>query len=161
MVAIARQGGKPVWGEPATAAGPLEGLVVRLIKPHQLALDPALKRNGQKCGRFLSVRGATRLPVDLSIATPESWGNQPAIRTGNVDFSRLLVTSCHDGGCMPDRMFQRDGYLWRSAPVDEQEGVDCPEVSDFFRALGLPVVPPTERNADTARRLRKGPGVAR
>jgi hypothetical protein len=36
-----------------------------------------------------------------------------------------------------------------------------PTEEDYFRELGLPLVPPAERNADTALRLRKELSVAR
>lgn len=155
LVAIAKRGGKPVWGEPATAAGLLDAMVARLIQSRELPLDPSLKRNGPRYKRFLYVRGATRLPVDLFIVTPENWGNQLVIRTGNADFSHRLVTPMAQGGFMPDGMWQKDGYLWRAKDTEEGEIVPCPEEASFFAALGLSVVPPAERNADTALRLRQ------
>jgi DNA polymerase/3'-5' exonuclease PolX len=155
LVAIAKQGGRPVWGEPATAAGPLEGLVARLLQTRQLALDPALKRLGAKYKRLLYIRGAIRLPVDLFIVAPENWGNQLVIRTGNAEWSHLLVTPRRQGGFMPDDMWHKDGYLWRAKDCEEGEVVPCPEESDFFREMGLPLAPPADRNADTALRLRR------
>jgi DNA polymerase/3'-5' exonuclease PolX len=155
LVAIAKQGGRPVWGEPATAAGPLEGLVARLLQSRQLALDPALKRNGSKMKRLLYTRGAIRLPVDLFIVTPQNWGNQLVIRTGNAEWSHLLVTPRRQGGFMPDDMWHKDGYLWRAKDCEEGEVVPCPEEADFFREMGLPLAPPADRNADTALRLRR------
>jgi hypothetical protein len=77
-----------------------------------------------------------------------------AIRTGNAEFSHLLVKQVDLGGLMPEGMHHADGFLWRYG-----ERVPCPTEEAFFQALGLPLVPPAERNADTALRLRKEPGA--
>jgi DNA polymerase/3'-5' exonuclease PolX len=155
IVLIPKRGGKPVWGEPLTGVGQFEALVGSLMRTHQLALDPTLKRNGPKMKRLLYIRGAIRLPVDLFIVTPQNWGNQLVIRTGNAEWSHLLVTPRHRGGFMPDDMWHKDGSLWRAKDCEEGEVVPCPDEETFLAALGLPPVPPAERNADTALRLRR------
>lgn len=157
IVCVPKRGGRPVWGEPLTAAGGFEALIGRLVRTNQLTFDPSLKRNGAKYKRLVYTRGAVRLPVDLFIADPsgENFGNLLAIRTGDAEFSRLLVTPRPKGGFMPDDMWQRDGYLWQAADTERGERVPCPTEEAFFARLGLPLVAPTERNMETAARLRR------
>jgi DNA polymerase/3'-5' exonuclease PolX len=104
------------------------------------------------------------MPVELHIADRERWGSVLAIRTGNAEFSHLLVTSRSEGGAMPFRMRQADGGLqrlleWQEyGPDPEQyaeprwEAVATPEEADYFTALGLPWIEPFRRNRSVLRR---------
>jgi DNA polymerase/3'-5' exonuclease PolX len=141
---------RPVFGEASSALPPLEALVAELVRTRQLEYDPHLKRAGAKYKRLRVLHRGEWLPIDLFIVHPDAFGNQLAIRTGNAEWSHLLVTQVGLGGLMPEEMHHADGFLWRYG-----EPVPCPDEESFFAALGLPVVPPAERNADTARRLRQ------
>lgn len=94
--------------------------------------------------------------IDLYTAEPGNWGNILAIRTGNADFSHALVTPrsmqpfATDGklmpGLKPSYLKQDGGYLWHA-----EERIECLEEEDFFKALGVPFVEPSKRNAETVR----------
>lgn len=89
-------------------------------------------------------RLAESVPLDLFMVTRETWGAQLAIRTGDREFSHMLVTPA-PSGAMPPGMRLQDGRLRRGEQV-----LDTPEEPDFFAALELPLLPPYER---TRRRL--------
>jgi hypothetical protein len=81
----------------------------------------------------------------------DSFGYQLAIRTGDATFSHQLVTKQSEGGLMPKGYFHHGGYLKHL----ERGAIPVPTEADYSAELGLPLVPPAERNADTALRLRK------
>lgn len=83
------------------------------------------------------------VPFDLFIATPETWGVIFTIRTGNADFSHLLVTKQWEGGAMPNDMFVCDGRLWNDHELY------TPEEKDVFKAIGLEWIEPHNRTAET------------
>ena len=99
--------------------------------------------------------------MDLFIAEPGNWGNVLAIRTGNAAFSKGLVTERRSGGLMPPDLYQRDGFLWcrngfgrvRTPPSGSDERLECPTEEAFFAALGLPTLPPAERDEGAVARL--------
>jgi hypothetical protein len=120
-----------------------------------LRYDEDLDRDGLKYKRLkATVHPVVDIPVDLFIANANNWGNILAIRTGDADFSRLLVTQtsvpvlCSDGlkhyGFMPSGFKHSKGYLYwagRLAPVP------CPTEEAFFDALEFKSVPdPSIRN---------------
>jgi DNA polymerase/3'-5' exonuclease PolX len=147
-----RSAGRPAFGDPASALPPLEALCARLVAYGELRLDPQLKRDGPKYKRFVHPRG--KIAIDLFIAAPENFGNQIAIRTGDADFSHLMVTPRHQGGLMPDHLRQSQGFLWSMDDVVEGHIVPCPSEAAFFAELGLPVPHPEHRNAAEIARLR-------
>lgn len=152
IVAIPRPSGRPVFGE--LARTPLDATLARLVREGALRWDTAVRRDGPRYKRLIHVRG--RLPVDLFLAGDDNWGNILAIRTGDADFARLLVTQRRHGGLMPPGMAQAGGRLW--APFEgEPAPVSCPTEEAFFRALGIDFVPaPETRTGDLARQLAKG-----
>lgn len=110
--------------------------------------------NGEKHKKLL-FEGAM---IDLYTAESGNWGNIVAIRTGNADFSRYLVTSRNKGGLLPSHLRQADGYLWNG-----DERIDCPTEELFFAALELHFVEPRHRNDITAKTLarkRMSTGIA-
>lgn len=78
------------------------------------------------------------LPVDLFMATPDTWGCIFALRTGPGDWNTKLVTDCQryyrrvEGG--------RVVYMGRPVPT--------PEEADFLAALGQPWVEPWDRSVE-------------
>jgi len=92
--------------------------------------------------------GDATVPLDLFSCEPGNWGAMLALRTGPDDFSHRLVTPRRFGGAMPENLRQEDGWLRRGGGrITEvvEEKVDTPEESDYFSALGLPMLPPSER----------------
>lgn len=134
-----------LFGEPQPRAL-LDDLLGALIPQRLRWAEP--KRNGARHKRlWVPSHGVA---IDLFLATPENYGNILTIRTGDAEFSHLLVTSRAHGGCMPEGMRQREGYLWRGA-----ERLVCPSEARFFQALGVDTVPePAMRNAAQIHRLR-------
>src|SRR6185437_7509005 len=76
--------------------GALEGAIAQAIRCGVIEWDTELRRNGEKYKRFRA--HGSGICVDFFIADHENFGNILAIRTGNSDFSRLLVTKCSQGG---------------------------------------------------------------
>jgi len=97
--------------------------------------------NGEKHKKIL-FDGAM---IDLYTAEQSNWGNIVAIRTGNAEFSRYLVTPRSKGGLLPSHLKQADGYLWNG-----DQRIDCLTEQAFFAALGLEWVEPEHRNKITA-----------
>lgn len=152
LVAIARPlVARPVFGEACSALPPLEARVAELVRTRQLEFDPHLKRNGPKYKRLRVMVNAQWLPVDLFIVDIDSFGYQLAIRTGDATFSHQLVTRQSEGGLMPKGYFHHGGQMKHL----DRGVIPVPTEEDYFKELGLPLVPPAERNADTALRLRK------
>lgn len=109
--------------------------------------DPKLKRDGDKYKRFV-YRG---MAVDLFIAEPDNLGNILAIRTGNAEFSRALVTQRNQGGLMPSWLRQKDGYLWNG-----NSRLICKTEAGFFDAIGIPFVEARDRNETTVNEIKRG-----
>lgn len=101
----------------------------------------------EKAGeRMLSIRTAMQaLKVELyMVHPPANWFVLLAIRTGPATLGKEAVTRMHqfgrrcDGGRIIDK---RTGYEWPC---------NCEE--DFFRAAGLPCLPPARRDTPEAMR---------
>jgi DNA polymerase/3'-5' exonuclease PolX len=124
-----------------------------------LGWDRVTKRNGDKYKRFWWAvwNPSAGIAIDLFIADERNYGNTLAIRTGNSDFSRLLVTQRIHGGLMRPTMRQRDGYLWAQGDGDAfYQLVPCPEEKHFFAALGVhPIPAPRERDVGCIDGLRR------
>lgn len=104
------------------------------------------------------------ISIDLWITSPERFGATLAIRTGDADFSRLLVTQRHEGGAMPLGLRQMEGGIRRFAGEPSQalrawempdlwEPVDTPDEDAFFGLLGLPTLNPPLRTMANIRKL--------
>lgn len=113
--------------------------------------------------RQLFIRHQRRfIKVDLWITNAHRFGAIYAIRTGDAEFSRMLVTKRREGGAMPDNMRQKNGELQALDPTsyldgeptdDDWQALYTPEESDYFGVLGLPVLNPEERNESNLRKL--------
>jgi DNA polymerase/3'-5' exonuclease PolX len=136
--------------EPPELVSALDRFAETLPKTGDLILDPDLKRNGP---RYKRLRYRSVIAVDLFIVLPPAQlGAVLAIRTGDAEFSHLLVTKRSQGGAMPDRLSQREGALWEGLtllPTDTEEA--------YFEALGLPWLPPSQRTAESLRKLLRKP----
>lgn len=131
----------------------------RLTQDGTLKPDPEVKRNGDKYKRFLVndlSADTPSLAVDLFIAERANFGNIFAIRTGDAEFSRLMMTCREWGGFMPPKMEMRDGFLqqYRGTKAETYARIDCPTEEAFFAALGLPTLPPEQRNLEGVQKLR-------
>lgn len=145
------------------AASKLDARLLTCLTTGLLQWDTTVKRRGERYKRF--VVPGRGVAVDLFIADESNFGNIFAIRTGDADFTKLLVTSRNAGGLMHPAMRQDKGNLWRLySDMDASRCyrrletpviVPCPTEEDFFQALGLPLIPPSERNLSAIAQLRK------
>ncbi len=130
----------------------LDQAIARAVQQRRWRWDEANPANGNQLKRLWVPSEAVK--VELWIAdSPGNYGNLTVIRTGDADFSHLLVTP-RPHGLMPVGMREQGGYLWRGA-----ERLDCPDEPAFFAALGLDQVPePAARTGTLARRLARHVG---
>lgn len=111
---------------------------------HQSLLDERLRtlgitefsKNGERYKQF----SWERMPVDLFVATPETWGCVATIRTGSADFTRWLVTKKRQGGACPEMYQFRDGRIWFGAHAQ-----DTGEEKQVFELLEIAWVEPVAR----------------
>jgi DNA polymerase/3'-5' exonuclease PolX len=132
----------------------LEVLTPRLNKLGRQSLGPQNK--------LLLFKG---FALDLFITDAERWGVTFAIRTGGREFSHVLVTPVNQdakeeetgrslGPGLCPVWLQVKG--WRVRHRSTQEPYDTPEEEDVFRMLGVPLIPPEERDAYLEARLAAG-----
>ncbi|HEY8600084.1 MAG TPA: hypothetical protein VIL85_16725 [Thermomicrobiales bacterium] len=168
-MAVISKPAQPVFGDAASSKSRLDALLARLLLHGDLKLPtPDRRVDGPRQKRFL-IPQAGGVELELWIAdAADNWGNTVAIRTGDYEFSKLLVTQRRDGGCLPNGWMHAHGYLWpfrlkqderarltaRNAP---EPPIACPTEDDFFVALGVPpeLIPhPMARDRKMAERLR-------
>ena len=114
-----------------------------------LEYDRRVKRDGAKYKRFIVNPGTYRsIALDLFIADRHNFGNTLALRTGNAEFSKALVTQRRAGGLMPGYLPQKGGYLWY-----DSDRVDCPTEENFFSRLGIRWIEPQFRDANAVPEL--------
>lgn len=145
----------PTFGDATSALPPLEALCAQLVRFGELSRNSRNPKDGPRYKTFLHPRG--KIAIDLFIADGNNFGNQIAIRTGDAEFSHLMVSQQPAGGLMPRHLRQQRGYLW----ADDGEIVPCPDEAAFFAALGLPVPDPEHRDIREIARLRQALKVAR
>jgi len=120
-------------------------------------LGERLDKNGRRAWGSAMKRATFKgFALDLFTCTPEQWGVTFAIRTGGALFSHALVTARHvevrdesgrsyGGGLCPPWLHFRD---WRVKRTDEAGNpFPTPEEEDVFDLLGVPFIPPQERDA--------------
>lgn len=151
----------------------LEGLMgVVARKDHPTLFKPATRGDaraapwGARQKKLLFRHEGRFLKVDLWITTRARWGSIFAIRTGDADFSHLLVKQRCFGGAMPSNLSQSDGALQHITGRDAEghpiwEPLYTPEESDYFRALDLPVLLPEQRTKANLAELLARPAADR
>lgn len=136
VVAISRKAVAVFGASPVT---PLETTVAILRGEGTMIPRPdKLGRNAWGAKFKRAVWNGT--PFDLFIVTPETWGCQFLIRTGNADFSHKVVTPINIGGLLPPLFNFKDGRLQKAG-----ESIDTPEEIDVFNAIGLDYIEPKRR----------------
>lgn len=126
-----------------------------LVKPLK-GTDGKRPPYGQRYKKLL--HPASGLQVDLfSVLPPEQWGIIFALRTGSREFSIWLVTRARRMNMYVEEGqlhgFDRNEQPWR------QFTIPCPDEESFLQALGLPWIPPQERERPPAPNLGLGPIV--
>jgi len=122
----------------------LDRALIEMQDSRVLEYDQRVKRNGTKYKRFIvQPDSPNAIALDLFIAETGNFGNIYALRTGNSEFSKALVTPRRAGGLMPGHLRQEYGYLWHGG-----ECIDCPTEEAFFAALGIRWIEPQFRDAN-------------
>jgi DNA polymerase/3'-5' exonuclease PolX len=107
-------------------------------------IDPSNPKDGPRYYRLRCRMRDEYVGVNLFAADAAKFGCILMIRTGDADFTRLMVTR-GSHGLMPVDMCQKDGYLWRGDDL-----VPCRTEADYFAAVGVPFVHPSARSVQTA-----------
>ena len=84
--------------------------------------------------------------LDLFLVTPQTWGLQLAVRTGSASFSHKVLAA----------RWSRIGYRGDGGVLYPEDGSDLhgagpvtfAEEEDLFRFLGVPWVPPEQREVE-------------
>lgn len=137
----------------------LELRISRLMEAHpdRLALNWERPANGPRYKRCLFYADAETggsveriaIPLDLFIVLPPAqWGVLLAIRTGDFEFSRALVTARGLGGLCPDQYTFCNGTI-----LDRRTSEPIPVESEaeLFALLGLPEWSPKIRDGQLVR----------
>lgn len=96
---------------------------------------------GSPAGRYTQRRLPSGVILDLFMADRVNYGTILLIRTGDADFSKHVA-----GLLLPEAGFrQRDGYVRKDGVI-----VPTPEEEDVFRLIGLPFIPPEDREGHAA-----------
>lgn len=106
------------------------------------AVNSMKKLKGEPSGRYTQ-RELDGVKVEISMGTPANFGCLQLIRTGNAEFSHLIMKRVLQCG-----LEQRDGYLYNEdkvIPIDDER--------KYFSTLNLPYVEPEHRNADAYRSM--------
>jgi len=95
------------------------------------------KIKGDPTGKYTQrvYKGET---VDIFMVTRRTWAAQLMIRTGDAEFSHLMMKIANKRG-----FEQRDGILYYDG-----RAVDLVEEKDYFAVLDVPYVEPRDRTAD-------------
>ena len=81
--------------------------------------------------------------VELHMASKDNFGIIQAIRTGDGDFSHMLVIRAAKLG-----FIHQDGCLYNA----KEQKLSVPEEDDYFKLLNLPYIQPELRNKDAFRK---------
>lgn len=106
-------------------------------------IDSWEKLKGEATGKYTQ-RLIEKVKVEISIATYDTFPIISLIRTGNSDFTHMLMVWVNKCG-----LEQRDGLLYRDGrqiPIHSEE--------EYFRILDLPFVPPQLRDKDAFRKVK-------
>jgi DNA polymerase (family 10) len=106
-------------------------------------IDSWDKIKGEATGKYTQ-RIVEDAKVEISIATSESYPIICLIRTGNADFTHMLMKRVLRCG-----LEQRDGLLWR----DERQ-IPIRSEEEYFSILDLPFVPPQLRDKDAFKKVK-------
>lgn len=106
-------------------------------------IAPSRSKDGERYKQFVW----EGVPVDLFIATRDTWGCIATIRTGSADFTHWLVTPRNKGGGCFSHLKFHEGRL-----MDGGKALDTSEELLLFAALEQPWVGPVDRNDGRWRR---------
>jgi len=82
------------------------------------------------------------MKLEIAMAHPDNFGNLVLIRTGNADFSHLIMKIALTRG-----FEQKDGFLYRKNQL-----LSIPDERLYFKALDIPFIEPENRDANAFRK---------
>lgn len=137
----------------------LDLLLIGLIAKKRLAPGPGSSDGkkppyGPRYKRLAEPLSGMQVDV-FSVLPPAEWGIIYAVRTGSAHFSHWLATRAIERG-----MRIRDGQLYtydKTMQPWREFTIPCPEEENFFQALGMPWIPPQNREQPPAPNLGLGP----
>lgn len=100
------------------------------------------KIKGEPTGRYTQ-RELDGVKVEISMGTPANFGCLQIIRTGDAEFSHMLMKRVLQCG-----LEQRDGYLY-----NEDKLIPISDERQYFQVLNLPYIEPEDRNAHAFRKV--------
>jgi len=99
------------------------------------AINAMEKVKGDPEGKYTQ-RLLDGVKIEIAIANPHNYGAICLIRTGNAEFSRMVMTHALRRG-----FNQRDGFLYKKDQL-----ISVPDEMTYFKTIGLPYVQPENRN---------------
>jgi hypothetical protein len=91
--------------EPGDKAGP---------KYKRFYVLPAMTPSYASIAEAREIEQAQRIPLDLYLCRPETWGVLLAIRTGPAEFAEAIVTQTTKGGRLRPDLRVKEGRVWRA-----------------------------------------------
>lgn len=92
--------------------------------------------------------------LDLFLCSHDTWGMIFTIRTGSAAFSKRLVRHAHHFNWMSHQGLLRQAHLdtviGKWIPNKESAVIPTHEEQDVFKVLGLPYIPPKDRETTDA-----------
>jgi len=140
-----------LFGEPAGYTNLfdtcIDDLIARDILGYRLDIN-GRKSAGERSKRLVWNSGSMAgIGIDLfSVLPPAQFGLLQMIRTGPADYSKRLVTPKRKGGLLLDGFRVVNGAIWELDKLGMSTIMhSTPEESDVCRLLGIPLLPPEER----------------
>ena len=99
------------------------------------AINSMQKIKGDPEGKYTQ-RMLEGMKVEIAMASPSNWGNLCLIRTGDADFSKIIMTIVLKRGLQ-----QKEGHLYKN-----DELMPVFSELDYFKILRIPYIEPELRN---------------
>lgn len=100
------------------------------------------KIKGDPTGKYTQRRLEDGTKLELTMASQETWASLTLIRTGNAEFTHMLMKRVLRCG-----FEQRNGHLYEGDRM-----IELHEEEDYFRVLNLPYIKPENRDINAFRR---------
>jgi DNA polymerase/3'-5' exonuclease PolX len=107
------------------------------------AINQWTKIKGDPDGKYTQRLLADGVNLEISMCTNDNWGCLTMIRTGDSDFTHMMMIRARKLG-----FEQRDGYLWK-----DDKRLSIPDERIYFEVLNLPYIEPEMRTADAFKRV--------
>lgn len=101
------------------------------------------KVKGEPDGKYTQRLLKEGIHLEISMCTADNYGCMQMIRTGDSDFTHLMMIRAKKLG-----FEQRDGYLW-----NDTKRLSIPDERIYFEVLNLPYIEPEFRTADAFKRV--------